>query len=130
MKRLVFLLPCLLLAFAACDDEASPKSDASIDASSDAQGDASADDAGNASDWGVCDEAVDTCILESKGCCDPCGIPTQDELDAVNVDFINEHFNAVCDQVNPNCPSCPIGANPKLSAQCISGLCTVVDENK
>jgi len=76
-------------------------------------------------DWAACSVPSD-CVLENKGCCDPCGVPSLDDYDAINSDWTDEHSLAVCADPVP-CPLCLTAPNPELLATCIEGRCTGVD---
>jgi hypothetical protein len=67
------------------------------------------------------------CVLAIVDCCGPCGLPALADYDAVNEEFVDEHFAAVCTDPDPICPACGVFPNPELMATCEAGRCTGVD---
>jgi len=78
--------------------------------------------------WAAC-EVNSECVLSAAGCCDACGEPTLDDVDAINAERMNEHFADVCPEPLP-CPLCPVSRNPDLHATCSSGQCLALDIRK
>jgi len=84
-------------------------------------------DSGPGADWAACQNTSE-CVLRANSCCDVCGMPTLEDVDAVNQEKIAEHFEDVCDEPQPNCPKCAIGINPDLVAICSdNGFCEAID---
>jgi hypothetical protein len=82
---------------------------------------ASGTDTGAASGWNAC-SLTSECGLASAGCCEPCGTPTLDQYDAINLTQRDAHFTAVCPAPTP-CPRCAVGSNPNLVATCELSHC-------
>ncbi len=85
-------------------------------------------DGGTRIDWAACG-AGDVCELAIPGCCAECGRATADGVVAVNARRREAQRREACpgtDDPIP-CPACENLPNPFLTAECISGLCTVVD---
>ena len=81
---------------------------------------------GPAPDWASCRVPSD-CVIVSNGCCDTCGMPMLDDVDAVNKNFLGEHFDDVCGVPDPICPGCITMLNPELIATCREGFCLAMD---
>jgi hypothetical protein len=86
------------------------------------------DGSGKPADWGRCVTNSD-CVLASSGCCDACGEPALDDVDAVNAELADEHFADVCPSPSP-CPLCPVARNPDLHATCSDDACVAFDIRK
>lgn len=82
-------------------------------------------DVGPQPSWNSCSVTSD-CGLVSMGCCSPCGSPTLDQLDPINLTQRDAHFMDVCPAPTP-CPRCATGTNPNLVATCRLAHCTGVD---
>ena len=76
-------------------------------------------------DWAACQVPSD-CVIVSNGCCDPCGMPTLNEVDGASKSFLDEHFDDVCADPVP-CPRCTTMLNPELIATCREGFCLAMD---
>jgi len=67
-------------------------------------------------------------VLAANDCCGPCGAPQLGDVDAVNEDMLEEHFDEVCPDPNAEpCPDCPSAPNPFLVATCDGAHCQAVD---
>jgi len=140
-------LPCMLAAAAllasavpGCYENSSNR-DADADAQADPlpdsdAGDVPADDAEifqdtneeeAAQDWTAC-TAPSECVFTIIDCCGPCGVPSLSDYDAVNADFVDEHYGAVCTDPDPICPGCAVMPNPELITTCdATGHCLGLD---
>lgn len=70
------------------------------------------------------------CTLAIDDCCGPCGDPSLDDFDAVNVAAVGDHAAAVCpDPGGTPCPGCAAGHDPNLFAYCdvAAGRCVGAD---
>lgn len=81
--------------------------------------------------WGTCGEPGD-CMILANSCCGACGMPGLDDVDAVNLQKIDEHFKDVCGEENPTCPACASMNNPDLLAACAlgQGKCVALEVSK
>jgi hypothetical protein len=88
---------------------------------SDAASDATAD-------WLYC-SGLEDCVLRTAGCCDVCGKPTAQDVDAVRVGMSSEadHRGDVCPMPPASCPLCATSPNPALYPLCITSQCLVFD---
>ncbi|MFH1435527.1 MAG: hypothetical protein ABIJ56_07395 [Pseudomonadota bacterium] len=77
-------------------------------------------------DWTSCLVPSD-CVIVANSCCGVCGMPTLADMDAANKNFLEEHYDAVCDDPDPICPGCAEMPNPELVATCEEGRCLAVD---
>ena len=77
-------------------------------------------------DWAACLVPSD-CVIVANSCCGVCGMPTLADMDAANKNFLEEHYDAVCDIPDPICPGCAEMPNPELVATCEEGRCLAVD---
>lgn len=84
----------------------------------------STSDTGSAA-WASCSANSD-CVLRANSCCGVCGQPTLGDVDAVNAQQTEAHFDAVCPEPEP-CPECPEAPNPWLVASCQFGTCAAFD---
>jgi hypothetical protein len=75
--------------------------------------------------WAVCARNSD-CTLAPDSCCGVCGMPSVEDVDAVNEDRLDEHFRDVC-PIPGACPACLTQDNPDLHATCASGVCRALD---
>jgi hypothetical protein len=84
-------------------------------------------DDGSSPSWATC-TLNSQCTLAGRSCCEPCGMPTLVEVDAVNEGRLDEHRNAIC----PGpvvCAPCqvPSTKNPNLVATCSTDVCQARD---
>ncbi|HEX7672295.1 MAG TPA: hypothetical protein VF395_22015 [Polyangiaceae bacterium] len=84
-------------------------------------------DDGSSTSWAAC-SLNSECTLAGKSCCEPCGMPTLAEVDAVNSSRLAEHRSALC----PGpvvCAPCqvPSTKNPNLLATCSNAVCHAED---
>lgn len=75
--------------------------------------------------WASCTVNSD-CTLGANSCCGVCGAPPLDDVDAVNKEQLEAHFNAVCPEPLP-CRNCGMTNNPNLLSTCSAGACKAVD---
>ena len=74
--------------------------------------------------WDACD-LTSECVIRSQSCCGTCGAATRDDVTALNQDFVSTYASNEC--LGQGCPACYKATDPTLFAQCMQGLCTVVD---
>ena len=75
--------------------------------------------------WAICSHNSE-CKIKPNSCCDTCGKPRLDDVDAVNDQHSDEHFHAVCPKPVP-CPKCGTANNPNLVATCTESTCKALD---
>lgn len=83
-------------------------------------------DGDGGTDWSSCRVPSD-CELAANTCCGTCGVPTLDDVDAINGDQWQAHYDEVCDDPDPICPGCAAAPNPWLTATCTAQTCEAVD---
>jgi len=66
------------------------------------------------------------CMLASATCCGVCGMPTLDDMVAINQSELDAYTAELCAS-NPPCPGCASQPNPNLMAYCDSGQCVAAD---
>ncbi|HEX9294923.1 MAG TPA: hypothetical protein VF881_03790 [Polyangiaceae bacterium] len=76
-------------------------------------------------DWGVC-SGPGQCVLEKKGCCNPCGTPVLDSFAAVNASYVEAYQAATCPVPMP-CPRCATVPNVYFAARCVGTHCQAFD---
>ena len=75
--------------------------------------------------WDDC-TITSECILTANSCCGVCGVPSAEDMDAVNISMTAEHRLEVCPVEMP-CPACPTAPNPNLVPICEDQKCKVLD---
>lgn len=89
-----------------------------------AGGDSNAGAGGAQADvWYQCGQTSD-CVLVPMTCCGSCGAVTPEDAAAVNTDHAQDYRNEVCGAA-AICPSCIMPDDPRVSALCDNGACTV-----
>lgn len=81
---------------------------------------------GGSPDWAACTMAGE-CVARTRGCCEPCGQATVDDVVGVNMGQL-EAFGAENCPEPGDCPACASEPNPNLYAYCgDGGSCQVAD---
>ena len=75
--------------------------------------------------WSDC-AVPSNCVLRANTCCGVCGQPELSDMDAVNEDRVDAHYDDVCPDPGP-CPDCVQEYNPYLIASCQEQTCTGYD---
>ena len=99
-------------------------SDAGSDAVADTGSDAAADT--GPPSWAAC-EVNSQCTLAANTCCGVCGQAELGDVDPINMEGWEAHYDSVCDDPDPNCPGCPSMVNPWIGATCALGTCAEFD---
>ena len=136
---LPFIVAALCTALGGCyEGTESTTGDGTVDTAADTPADTVDDGAGDpvsdpveesdgiGPDWAACTVPSD-CVIAANSCCGVCGMPTLDDVDAANKNFLEEHYDAVCDIPDPICPGCATMPNPELIATCREGSCLAMD---
>ena len=144
MRTLISLSLALCLASCGTEAEDVPAEDVAPDSTADTATDTAADtpssvdattdgsitpdtipDAGTPT-WAVC-EINSQCTLAANTCCGVCGQAELGDVDPINTDGWEAHYDAVCDDPDPICPGCPSQVNPWIGATCAGETCDEFD---